>query len=136
MLSAPQVTTLSGRQTHLACQDMVTLPPSFGVKEPLPVGQVLDVLPEVRPDGYTIDLVVISSVTQLSTNQVTPLKLRQMAGQYALRDGQTLMLAGVQAGKETENNRKLLVFITATLIDPAGNLLHSEEEIRKYSSEK
>jgi general secretion pathway protein D len=138
-------------------------------------GPILDVIPCVLADGYTIALTVIPTVTEFlgydenPTNRVavyvngkktwvTPPLPRfhqsQMATSVNVWDGQTVVLGGLESetvgtlkdkvpllgdlpllGKlfrsesKTTNKKKLLIFLTPTLIDPAGNRLHTEEEM-------
>jgi tetratricopeptide (TPR) repeat protein len=84
VLSAPKVTTLSGRQAQIQVVDLKTyvmgLDPKAAVqpgKRPagatnasglltaqVPTGPTLDVIPTVAADGYTIELKVIPTVTE------------------------------------------------------------------------
>jgi len=46
-------------------------------------------------------------------------------------DGQTVVLGGSvsESVRTTSKKKNLLVFITPTLIDPAGNRLHTEKDM-------
>jgi type II secretory pathway component GspD/PulD (secretin)/beta-lactamase regulating signal transducer with metallopeptidase domain len=195
IIAQPEVTTLSGRQAQMKTVNIqtvvtgvnymaLTLPgitttnddqgPLY-VTKPMEFGPILDVIPCVLADGYTIALTVIPTVTEFlgyeenPTNRVavyvngkktwvTPPLPRfhqsQMATSVNVWDGQTVVLGGLESatvgtlkdkvpllgdlpllGKlfrsesKTTKKKKLLVFITPTLIDLAGNRLHTEEEM-------
>ena len=68
---------------------------------------------------------------------VTPLphyRVRKIYTHAILYDGDTLVLGnpvdekGQPAEKPGDGKKHLLVFVTATLIDPAGNRVHSDDE--------
>ena len=122
-------------------------------------GPVLDVVPNVLSDGYTINLTVIPSLTKfwgyntpptndvehINNDEIHPpavlpdITVRQIARTLNLWDGQTVILSGLPEknyvnGKETNEkpktkDKELLVFITATIVDPAGNRIHSDDEL-------
>jgi Flp pilus assembly secretin CpaC len=66
-------------------------------------------------------------------------RVRQTVATLNLWDGQTVILEGLPekdyvSGKETfvrqkSSDKELLVFITVTLVDPAGNRIHTDEEL-------
>ncbi len=191
VLAAPRVTTVSGRQAQIQVVDIMTvvngvnpaalvqpgMPPATNnipfLTSSIPVGPILDVIPVVAADGYTISLTVIPTITEFigydrpvenSSVRVwedgkekpvaMPLprfRVRQMHTQAQLWDGQTLVLGGfpVETTQVTKDKvpvlgdlpavgslfrseskqtakKNLLVFITATIVDPAGNRVHSE----------
>ncbi|NBR87171.1 MAG: hypothetical protein EBT61_16980 [Verrucomicrobia bacterium] len=149
----------------------------------LPTGPVLDVLPTVGSDGYTISMSLIPSITQfigydavppefanaiqaqsvgsgtvgVSLTAQVPLprtRVRQVVTQCVVWDAQTVMLGGLISEditnikdkmpvlgdlplvgrlfrSETKTNRKknLVIFVTPTIIDPAGNRVHTDEEM-------
>lgn len=140
----------------------------------LPFGQVLDVIPFVSADGYTIQLNVIPTYTEflgydqdLSRQfrtvvpglpvQDTPLprfRTRQVATSTIVWDGQTVVLGGLIAENVKKNREKvpvlgdipflgrlfrseqadstkknLVIFVTPTIIDPAGNRIHSPDNL-------
>jgi len=75
VLTAPRVTTLSGRQAQIKVVDVqyivTDLDHSKGptnqpspVTEPFELGPVLDVVPSVQPDGITIDLKLVSTIRE------------------------------------------------------------------------
>jgi general secretion pathway protein D len=131
----------------------------------------------VLPDGYTIDLRIIASLTEFlgydkpptnSTPVVTStgaivdvpnilpsFNVRQANTHLQVWDGQTVVLGGlistqIQTIKDTEpvsgssaaeeppfreqtirtfQKRQLLILITATIVDPAGNRVHNDNEM-------
>jgi general secretion pathway protein D len=205
IMTAPEVTTLSGRQAQIQVMDIQTivtgvdagqqgggtttttsnngdqvgsqaLPVINYTTEALPFGPVLDVVPYVSADGFTIQMTIIPTVseflgyddpgafvTQAGTPQgssltaVLPLphfRVRQVTTSAIVWDGQTVVLGGMIAesvaktkdqvpflgdlpvlGKlfssESKQTSKanLIIFVTPTIIDPAGNRVHSEDEM-------
>jgi beta-lactamase regulating signal transducer with metallopeptidase domain len=128
------------------------------ISEPIEFGPVLDVVPYVWADGATIQMTVIPTVreflgydlenaqlfqTGAPTNSHYPLpkfRVRQVVASASLWDGQTLVLgagtvedvekAGPDPSAGTKRVRKsLFIFVTPTIIDPAGNPVHAPEEI-------
>ena len=184
-LAEPEVTTTSGRQTEMRATQIINVVTNFTYQEiqdrPMIVpqtnlvetGPVLDVIPIVLSDDYTIYLLANASVTQfLGYDQPTnstvvhdssgrkidlptilpSFAIRKASANIKLWDGQTLVLGGMKArfydgGKEVgaepdyfakakaargqpdEMDKELLVFITVNLVDPAGNRIHSDDEI-------
>ena len=208
LLAQPEVTTQSGRQAQMKATDVRTIvtafsfsqnttatttagglgttvaPPTSTFVYPLPeqmeLGPVLDVIPSVLADGYTINMVLIPTETefegyedasqfntQLPTTTgtfpgglvVVPTVLprftvRQVASSVNVWDGQTVVLGGLLSESvatikdkvpflgdlpiagvlfrnesKTTQKKNLLIFVTPALIDPAGNRLHSEDEM-------
>ena len=173
LLGAPSVTTQSGRQAQCKSTSTSTIingikqqaltPPgitstnndasSVFQQEPMEFGWILDVVPTVMADGYTISLPVDVTVFGFAgydnpgTNRVavylngeqkwvTPprpkVQKRQVAATVNIWDGQTLVLGGQWASINDANNtpkRNLIIFVTPTLIDPAGNRVHTDEEM-------
>jgi type II secretory pathway component GspD/PulD (secretin) len=163
ILSAPKVTTLSGRQTQIQVRDVKSAahainPPALappgsqtmrkvvarpGIATQAQLGPTLDVLAYVAADGYTVHLSARSQVTDSPQAKApTPravFRTRQMQASGDIYDGQTLVLANPQvtiiskqqAGQSVTNavpedaSKRLLVFITPTIIDPAGNPIHT-----------
>jgi type II secretory pathway component GspD/PulD (secretin) len=127
--------------------------------EQVDVGPVLDVVPYVLSDGYTIDLNVTASViaflgydTTTETNRPQPgFRVQKIKTTANLWDNQTLVLGNLKSDfiggdgqiqnesaffqdAEKKNgiaDKELLVFITATIVDPAGNRVHTEDELRQ-----
>jgi beta-lactamase regulating signal transducer with metallopeptidase domain len=183
-LAEPEVTTLSGRQVqmraittksittqYLAGSDNSTVVPPY---EKVESGPVLDVIPLVSSDGYTIDLRVIASVTEFlgydkPTNSISAapqsgtsvptilprFQVHKFEAHIKLWDGQTTILGAatstiIEQHKEltidpgsmstddaeapgqttrTVAKKQLLVLVTATLVDAAGNRIHSDNDM-------
>jgi len=68
----------------------------------------------VSADGYTIKLKATVSGSET------------LNGEVNMYDHQTLLLS---ATEKTKPDSQLIVFLTASLIDPAGNLVHTEDEL-------
>ena len=136
------------------------------------VGPVLDVVPYVLSDGYTINLTLIPSLTEFNgydTQDIPPLTVpgvvlvpnllpvftvRQVVTTVNIWDNQTIVLGGLisstvqstkdkvpmlgdlpmvgrlfQSQSKTTKRKNLMIFVTATIIDPAGNRVHSDDEL-------
>ena len=155
-------------------QQPQAIPVVTPVPAPIPFGQVLDVIPYVSADGYTIQLHVVPTFTEFlgyDTDlarefqtvvpglpvQRTPLprfRVRQVATSAIVWDGQTVVLGGLIAENvrksrekvpvlgdipllgrlfrsETSDSTKknLIIFVTPTIIDPAGNRVHATDNL-------
>jgi type II secretory pathway component GspD/PulD (secretin) len=140
----------------------------------VPFGQVLDVIPWVSADGYTIQMNIVPTFTEFLGYDIeaarqfrtvvpnlpvqdTPLprfRARQVATTAIVWDGQTVVLGGLiaenvrktrekvpvlgdipfvgrlfrsEAADSTKKN--LVIFVTPTIIDPAGNRVHSPDNL-------
>jgi general secretion pathway protein D len=138
------------------------------------VGVLLNVLPTVGADGYTINLALIPEVTEFLgfieyggnealsagntiVNVFNSIKqplfsTRALATSVVIFDGQTVVLGGLiredvsvlsdkipflgdipilgrlfQSKVNSRTKRNLLMFVTARIIDPAGNPVHRRE---------
>ncbi len=212
LLSAPEVTTVSGRQAQIQIIDIQSIVTGIDLNQTssggsgstlgavgtggagavastlnynvqaLPFGPVLDVVPYVSADGFSVQLVIIPTVTEFigydDPGQFIPqaqsvsgsaagagipltgqlplprFRLRQVTTSAVVWDGQTIVLGGlisesVQKSKDKvpvlgdlplfgrlfrsessdTQKRNLVIFVTPTIIDPAGNRYHSEEEM-------
>ncbi|MHB1309400.1 MAG: SecDF P1 head subdomain-containing protein [Limisphaerales bacterium] len=194
VLSAPRVTTLSERQAQIQVAEVRTvmtgidpariyvpgaLPATNSLPftmTSIPVGPVLDVIPVVSADGFTIQLTVTATVNEFLGYDQPPkdgrvrvwqdgkprwvdpplprFRVRQVQTQAQVWDGQTLVLGGypvedqvfikdkvpvlgdlpgVGAFFRNESKstvrKQLLVFVTATIVDPAGNRVHEAAEL-------
>ncbi len=211
LLSAPKVTTVSSRQAQIKDVDVRYIVTDLSLSqtasgvggaigavgattggsgvgsaiqplaEPIELGPILDVVPYVSADGYTIQMTIIPTlkeflgydtataamfVTQAQSvgtgagnplTQTTPLPifhLKQVVTSAIVWDGQTVVLGGLISENVTKTKDKipvlgdlpfagrlfrsessmskkknLLIFVTPTIIDPAGNRVHSEEEM-------
>jgi hypothetical protein len=174
VLAEPEATTTSGRQTQMRATTIVAMDTDYAVQEKgvistdsiapqmskVETGPVLDVVPYVLSDGYTINLALIPSLTEFmgydkSTNntathnrtgekidvpKILPrFTVRQVITTVNLWDDQTVMLGGLPeknyvsgkevTGKSKASDKELLIFITATIVDPAGNRVHADDEL-------
>jgi general secretion pathway protein D len=204
LLAQPEVTTTSGRQAQMKAADVKSVITGFSFSQtqnaqgggngqtivnpgativyPLPeqmeLGPVLDVIPCVLSDGFTINLTLIPTLTEFvgydNPNDVLTsgilnssaqgftlvptvlprFNVRQVVSTVNVWDGQTVVLGGLLSetvttlkdqvpvlgdlplvGRLFRNESKstqkknLLIFVTPRLIDPAGNWLHTEEEM-------
>ncbi len=140
----------------------------------IPFGPVLDVIPYVSADGYTIQMSIVPTLSEFlgydldnarqfqtvignNTVQPTPLpsfRVRQVTTSAIVWDGQTIVLGGLIAESITKNRSKipvlgdipllgrlfrseysktdkknLMIFVTPTIIDPAGNRIHTPDNL-------
>jgi general secretion pathway protein D len=138
------------------------------------VGPVLDVIPYVLSDGYTINLTLIPSLTEFSGYATPPsipgissglnvvmiptilpdFTVRQVITTVNIWDNQTVVLGGLisstvlsekdkvpvlgdlplvgrlfQSQSKTSKKKNLMIFVTSTIVDPAGNRVHSDDEL-------
>ncbi len=125
-LTAPEVTTESGRQAQIQAVDLQTVvvgpcATNAPQTEIIPIGPTLDVIPSALNDGYSIEVKGIATVTEFLGYEVpgkrggnpelvlSPTKpvsvaipvirLRQMAFGATVHDGQTIVMGGT--GPET-----------------------------------
>jgi general secretion pathway protein D len=143
------------------------------ITQSVETGPILDVVPYVLSDGYTINLALIPSDTefagydQLQLPQVTgnlnvvqlptvlpKFTVRQVVTTVNVWDNQTVVLGGLisstvnstkdkvpvigdvplfgrffqSQSKQTVKNN-LMIFVTATIVDPAGSRVHSDDEL-------
>jgi beta-lactamase regulating signal transducer with metallopeptidase domain len=154
VLTAPKVTTLSGRQTQIKVVEVKNIATGIDEKDQKGVvdlrvtkhefGPTIDAVAVVRADGYTIDLTVIATLREFAGYEATsetvkvlnddgtigsspkPLpqfRVHQAVATPKVWDGQTFAMGlGKVEGKER------VAFVTVTIIDPAGNRVHSEED--------
>jgi type II secretory pathway component GspD/PulD (secretin) len=171
VLSAPRLTTLSGRQAQIQVSELKQVvmginhaalvqngPPSGSnvaalITASIPTGPTLDVIPEILSDG-TIRLNLTASVVEFlgydetqktssarvwengskRTVKTYPprFRIRQVQTTSIIPDGRTLVLGTFPVAidpkaatgskrKSAEPTSRLLVFVTAQQIDPAGN---------------
>jgi general secretion pathway protein D len=137
------------------------------------VGPVLDVIPYVLSDGYTLNLTLIPSLTEFTGYDTAPtipgvnvanvvevptilprFTVRQVVTTVNIWDNQTIVLGGLisssiqnqkdkvpmlgdlplvgrlfQSQSKTSVKKNLMIFVTATIVDPAGNRVHSDDEL-------
>ena len=172
------ITVLLGLGAFRASAQVVQQPQAIPAQQPttqaLSFGQVLDVVPFVSADGYTIQLNVVPTFTEFLGYdqevarqfrtvvpnlpvQDTPLprfRVRQVATSAIVWDGQTVVLGGLIAenvkkvrekvpvlgdipflgrlfrSESADSTKKnLVIFVTPTIIDPAGNRVHSPDNL-------
>ena len=144
------------------------------VTQQVEVGPVLDVVPYVLADGYTINLTLIPSLTDFNGYDTPPVipnvtsglnvvqlpvvlpdfTVRQVITTVNIWDNQTIVLGGLvssqvmstkdkvpvlgdiplmgrlfQSESKSVTRKNLMIFVTATIVDPAGNRVHSDEEL-------
>lgn len=147
------------------------------ITQSVETGPILDVVPYVLADGYTINLALIPSDTefqgyatpnlpQLTAGQVGNLNVvllptvlpiftvRQLVTTVNVWDNQTVVLGGLITSSVNETKNKLpivadiplvgrlfqsqskqtdkhnlMIFVTATIVDPAGSRVHSDDEL-------
>ena len=210
LLAEPQVTTQSGRQAQMKATDIQAVITAYGFSqntavggttggttgttvnqapastfvfpepEQMELGPILDVIPCVLSDGFTINLTLIPTLMQFSgydnpngvansglqTSGAFPgglvqiptvlphFTVRQVVSTVNVWDGQTVVLGGLlsenvttikdqvpvlgdipllgvlfRSESKTTQKKNLLIFVTPMLIDPAGNRLHTEDEM-------
>lgn len=140
----------------------------------IPFGPVLDVIPYVSADGYSIQMSIVPTLTEFlgydtdvsqtfqtivgnQQLQPTPLprfRVRQVVTSAIVWDGQTIVLGGLiaenvtkskdkipvlgdipflgrlfRSERSTSEKRNLVVFVTPKLIDPAGNRVHTPDNL-------
>ena len=125
ILAHPRVTTLSGRQIQAEISDA-------GIK--------LDTVPTVLADGSSIKIEVDFSFNPAgadereSSEDNLPPRLR-VSTSAVIRDGQTLVLGPFpnNGGKSSTDEKadadgvsRVFLFLTPTIIDPAGNRVHQQ----------
>jgi type II secretory pathway component GspD/PulD (secretin) len=137
-------------------------------------GPVLDVVPYVLSDGYTINLTLIPSLVDF-TGYATPppvqnvtgslnvvqlpvvlptFTVRQVVTTVNIWDNQTIVIGGLissstastkdkvpvlgdlpgvgvlfQSSSKSVQKNNLMIFVTSTIVDPAGNRVHSDDEL-------
>jgi beta-lactamase regulating signal transducer with metallopeptidase domain len=171
ILAEPEVTTISGRQTQMRATTMITVVTNLAFQkngtngsivpqtETVETGPILDTVPYVLADGYTINLFAMASVTDFlgyapspnsaaANNDLSKVDLPQISPQFRVQqamasvnlwDNQTVVLGKLEnrsmVGKwmaDTKpkvQDKEVLVFITATIVDPTGNRVHSGDDL-------
>jgi general secretion pathway protein D len=142
------------------------------LEQQIETGPVLDVIPVVLSDGYTINLTLIPSLTEFDgydqestpvinvanvvvvPNLLPKFTVRQVVTTVNIWDNQTIVLGGLisssvqnqkdkvpvlgdlpllgrlfQSQSKTSVKKNLMIFVTATIVDPAGNRVHSDDEL-------
>ena len=195
LLSAPKVTTKSGANAEIKVVKELIYPTEFELSQSQvsgsgsgseavitpafvtpaafqkrDTGVILNVTPTVGPDGFSIDLIMMPQVVELSDwinygstvidakgkqqifNMPQPIfHSRNIVTSITIWDGQTVVMGGLITEQQTTTldkipilgdipllgflfrsktsySRKfnLLIFVTANLVDPAGNKINKE----------
>ena len=137
-------------------------------------GPILDVVPYVLSDGYTINLTLIPSLTDFNGYDTPPnipnvtsglnvvqlpvvlpdFTVRQVVTTVNVWDNQTVVIGGLissqiqsikdkvpvlgdvpligrlfQSQSKNTLRKNLMIFVTATIVDPAGNRVHTDDEL-------
>jgi RNA polymerase sigma factor (sigma-70 family) len=108
LLTESSVLTLSGRQCQIRTGDN----PAPG--QPAASGPIVDLIPNLSADGYTIKLKATVSAPET------------LNGEVNMYDHQTLFLSTTE---KTKPDSQLIVLLTATLVDPVGNMVHADDEL-------
>jgi general secretion pathway protein D len=144
-------------------------------EEQVETGPLLDVVPYVLADGYTINLTLIPSLTEFGGYDTPPsvanaaagsttvvqlpiilpdFTVRQVVTTVNIWDNQTVVIGGLvsstvstekdkipmlgdlpflgklfQSQTKSSIKKNLMIFVTATIVDPAGNRVHSDDEL-------
>ena len=149
-------------------------------QQQIELGPILDVVPYVLSDGYTVNLTLIPTLTEFNGYANPPaipgitvsgagsgsggvvevptilpdFTVRQVVTTVNIWDNQTVVLGGLisssiqttkdkvpflgdlplmgrlfQSQSKTSVKKNLMIFVTATLVDPAGNRVHSDDEL-------
>ena len=108
LLMESSVTTLSGRQCQIRTGD------DAAPGQPAASGPIVDLIPTLSADGYTIKLKATVSAPET------------LNGEVNIYDHQTLLLSTTE---KTKPDSQLIVLLTATLVDPVGNVVHPDDEL-------
>jgi general secretion pathway protein D len=164
-------TSVANAQTIATTPGVSAVVPSTQQVE---VGPILDVVPYVLADGYTINLTLIPSLTDFNGYDPQPtipnvtgglnvvqlpvvlpdFTVRQVVTTVNVWDNQTVVIGGLissqvqdtknklpvlgdiplmgnlfQSSSKTATKKNLMIFVTATIVDPAGNRVHSDDEL-------
>jgi general secretion pathway protein D len=209
LITAPKITTLSSRQAQIKAVDVRSIVVDLDLNQtasgggvtaggvsagggvvgsailPIPeqieLGPVLDIVPYVSADGYTIQMTIVPTLKEFigyddetaqrfqaqaqsvggnaapALTQPVPLpifRLRQVVTSAIVWDGQTVVLGGLisenvmkmkdkvpvlgdlpfagrffRSESFMTKKKNLLIFVTPTIVDPAGNRVHAEEDL-------
>jgi general secretion pathway protein D len=144
------------------------------ITQQVETGPILDVVPYVLSDGYTINLALIPSVTEFTGYETPPpipdvtgnlnvvqlpvilpsFTVRQVVTTVNVWDNQTVVIGGLissavqstkdkvpvigdlpmvgrlfQSQSKSTQKKNLMIFVTATIVDPAGNRVHSDNDL-------
>ena len=151
------------------------------ITQQVETGPILDVVPYVLADGYTVNMALIPSVTQFNGYDTIPagsipgynpgsqignlngttlpvalpdFTVRQVVTTVNVWDNQTVVIGGLissqiqssktqvpvigdlplvgnlfQSQSKQTQKKNLMIFVTATIVDPAGNRVHSDDDL-------
>ena len=108
LLAKSGVLTLSGRQCQIRTGD------DAASGQPAASGAIVNLIPNLSADGYTIKLKATVSAPET------------LNGEVNMYDHQTLLLSTTE---KTKPDSQLIVLLTATLVDPVGNVVHADDEL-------
>lgn len=142
--------------------------------QPVETGPILDVVPYVLSDGFTINMALIPSLTDFNGYDAPPnipnvtanlnvvqlptilpnFTVRQVVTTVNVWDNQTVVIGGLISSQQQSTKDKvpvigdlpligslfrsqskhavkknLMIFVTATIVDPSGNRVHSDDEL-------
>jgi len=127
-LAEPEVTMLNGRQTQMRVTETVSVS-----GQPVEVGPIIDVVPNFLTNSLTFNLTLTTTLVQLTGDPSKPGAQKiQAVNQVNLSPGQTVVLENeIPSGgwlPDSTNmpagQRSLLVFVTPTAVDEAGNRIN------------
>ncbi|MGD0410962.1 MAG: M56 family metallopeptidase [Verrucomicrobiota bacterium] len=158
-LASRTLTTESGRHAHLHLGAFLALDTNVSTDVPnassnsSPLGAEapgLDLLPTVSADGFSMHISVTATLTELNGGLEVPGQfipqapagrpapappLKQWRSSiFARRDGQPFMLVGRIPATATNQQKDEMIFITPRIIDPAGNPVHTDDELKAQNS--
>jgi len=108
LLTESSVVTVSGHQCQIRTGD------DAAPGQPAASGPIVDLIPNLSADGYTIKLKATVSAPET------------LNGEVNMYDHQTLLLSTTE---KTKPDSQLIVLLTATLVDPVGNVVHADDEL-------
>jgi len=108
LLTESSVLTLSAHQCQIRTGDHAA------PGQPAASGAIVDLIPTLSANGYTIKLKATVSAPET------------LNGEVNMYDHQTLLLSTTE---KTKPDSQLIVLLTATLVDPVGNRVHTDDEL-------
>jgi beta-lactamase regulating signal transducer with metallopeptidase domain len=159
VLFSSRVTTLSERQAQVALLEAITVVTEYidedqFTSETVNLGYSVDMFATMRPDGFSINLRWDARIMDFigydppfdpeeprgpdPYRPPSPVRIRAIGGAANIWDGSTVMSYWeVTDGKAAEpgqapEKRQISLFLTPRIIDPAGNPVHTDEEIERH----
>ena len=127
-LAEPEAVMSNGRQTQMRATQSVSV-----AGNPVEVGSMIDVVPNFLTNSLTFNLTLIATLVQLTGDPSKPgAQTIQAVNQVNLSPGQTVVLENeIPSGgwlpdstNMSAGQRSLLVFVTPTAVDEAGNRIN------------